>query len=168
MSRCRDCGFDWSMGREEVVPYAAARVPRCRALIAPHLDPGPGADPAALRVRPDQGVWSPLEYLAHLRDVTQFFTERIQRVLAEDRPVLAVQFRFAELAELRRYRSEDPATALGQFEARAEELQSLLRGLNDDDWERAGIGSEGDERTVLMLARRFAHEVHHHLLDLGP
>ena len=163
MGRCTDCGFDWQMPRQEVLSNTAARLPRYRELVGPHLEPGPGFE--ALRVRPREGVWSPLEYLAHLRDVTEFFADRIQRILVEDRPALHVSVRFAELAELRAYRMEDPAVVLGQFEDRAGSLQALLGGLDEDLWDRAGIGSSGDVRTVLMLARRFAHEVHHHLLD---
>jgi hypothetical protein len=41
-----------------------------------------------------------------------------------------------------------------------------LRDLDDAAWGRVGIGSEGDERTVLVLARRAAHEVVHHLMDV--
>jgi hypothetical protein len=164
VSRCSDCGFDWQMGRENVSPHAATRLPRFRELILPRLTPATRSE--ALRARPSEDVWSPLEYLAHLRDVTEFFTERIQRVLAEDNPVLHVQFQFAELAVLRSYQSEDPVVVLGQFEDRARVLQALLSGLDESQWGRAGIGSGGDQRTVLMLARRFAHEVHHHLLDV--
>ena len=82
-----------------------------------------------MRTRPGDGVWSPVEYLAHMRDVASFFAERIDRVLVEDDPVLHVSTRFAELAELRGYRNEDPATVLVQFEERADALQDTLRGL---------------------------------------
>ncbi len=73
-----------------------------------------------MRNRPGDGVWSPVEYLAHMRDVASFFAERIDRVMTEDQPVLHVTTRFAELAELRGYRDEDPETVLVQFEERAE------------------------------------------------
>ena len=152
------------MPAEAVVPYSAARLPRYRELVSKLVQDDEGA--SAMRTRPDDGVWSLVEYLAHMRDVSSFFAERIDRVLTEDRPVLHVSTRFAELAELRRYRYEDPATVLVQFEERADALQDTLRGLEPHQWSRAGVGSEGDERTTLMLARRFAHEVHHHLLDI--
>lgn len=152
------------MNQRDVVPYAATRIRRLRELISPQLTAETRLE--ALRARPSEKVWSPLEYLAHLRDVTEFFTERIRRVLTEDRPVLEVQYRFAELAELRSYRSEDPEIVLGQFEERAGALQALLGDLDKNQWNRAGVGSGGDQRTVLMLARRFAHEIHHHLLDI--
>ena len=153
------------MPAENVVPYSAARLPRYRELIAKLVQDDRGA--RAMRTRPGDGVWSPAEYLAHMRDVASFFAERIDRILVEDQPVLHVSARFAELAELRGYRDEDPATVLVQFEERATALQDTLRGLEPHQWARAGIGSEGDERTTLMLARRFAHEVHHHLLDIA-
>lgn len=119
-----------------------------------------------MRDRPKDNVWSPVEYLAHMRDVASFFGDRINRVLTEDRPVLHVGSRFAELADLRSYRNEDPAAVLAQFEERAVVVRGMLTGLDSGQWYRVGIGSEGDERTTLMLAHRFAHEVHHHLLDL--
>ena len=164
MSQCTSCGFDWQIPAEDIVPYSAARLPRYRELLSNLVQDAGGV--VAARTRPGDGVWSPVEYLAHLRDVASFFAERIDRVLVEDRPVLRVSARFAELAEVRGYRDEDPATVLVQFEERADALQGTLRGLDQHQWSRAGVGSEGDERTTLMLARRFAHEVHHHLLDI--
>lgn len=164
MSRCADCGFNWQTPSEDVLRYTASGIPRYRELVLPSLNSETNAE--ALRARPSDAVWSPLEYLAHLRDVTKFFTDRIQRVITEDHPVLHVRVRFAELAELRSYRAEDPAVTLSQFEDRAADLEALLEGLTDSQWDRTGIGSEGNQRTVLMLARRFAHEVHHHLLDV--
>ncbi len=91
-----------------------------------------------MRTRPGEGVWCALEYLAHMRDVASFPAKRIDRVLVEDRPVLHVGTRFAELAELRRDRDEDPATAPVQFEECADALQDTLRGLDPDQWSRSG------------------------------
>ncbi len=119
-----------------------------------------------MRERPAEGVWSALEYLAHMRDVAEFYRDRIHRVLTEDRPNLRVDFRFAELAELRSYRSEEPTEVLAAFEERSESVRRQLDGLTQDRWSRIGVGSDGDERTLSVLARRFAHECHHHLLDV--
>jgi len=152
------------MSADDVEPYSAAHLSHYRELLSKLVQDDEGI--RAMRIRPGDGIWSPVEYLAHMRDVASFFAERIDRVLVEDRPVLHVNMRFTELAELRGYRDEDPATVLVQFEEGADALQDTLRGLEPHQWSRAGVGSEGDERTTLMLARRFAHEVHHHLLDL--
>lgn len=160
VSRCSDCGFDWQVPHDEVLAAIASQLPQYRELVFPALST------TAWSARPADGVWSPLEYLAHMRDVTEFFNERIRRVLTEDHPVLNVQTSFAEMAELGSYQTADPSTILSQFEQRAADLEILLAGLEGSQWSRAGIGSGGDERTVLMLARRFTHELHHHFLDL--
>ena len=125
------------MPAENVVPYSSVRLPRYRAVVSKLVDGNRGV--RAMRTRPGDGVWSPVEYLAHMRDVASFFAERIDRVLVEDRPVLHVSTRFAELAELRNYRDEDPATVLVQFEERADALQVTLRGLEPHQWSRAGV-----------------------------
>jgi hypothetical protein len=45
-------------------------------------------------------------------------------------------------------------------------LIARVTPLDTDQWARVAIGSDGDERTVLTLARRAAHEAHHHALDI--
>ncbi len=152
------------MPAQDVLPYVAARLPRVRQVVSAATQGEEGIE--AMRTRPQGDIWSPVEYLAHMRDVTNFFGDRINRVLNEHRPVLHVNTRFAELAELRDYRNQDPATVLAEFEKRASAVHEILAGIESDQWSRVGIGSEGDQRTTLMLAHRFAHEVHHHLLDL--
>ena len=152
------------MSADDVLPYIAVRLPLVRVLVSETTQREQGIE--AMLDRPEENVWSPVEYLAHMRDVASFFGDRINRVLTEHRPVLHVGTRFAELAESRAYRNEDPATVLSQFEERASVVQGILTGVDSGQWSRVGIGSEGDVRTTLMLARRFAHEVHHHLLDL--
>jgi hypothetical protein len=41
-----------------------------------------------------------------------------------------------------------------------------LERLDADAWSRVAIGSDAGARTVLDLARRAAHEAHHHALDI--
>lgn len=152
------------MSADELLLHIAARLPRYRELVSKTTQTEEGIE--AMRDRPTDNVWSAVEYLAHMRDVASFFGDRINRVLTEHRPLLHVGARFAELAELRSYRNEDPAEVLAQFEERASVVQGVLTGLDHGQWARVGLGSEGNVRTTLMLASRFAHEVHHHLLDL--
>lgn len=131
---------------------------------------GPQARPGdeTLRTRPERHIWSPIEYLAHVRDVVGFYDDRIRRVLAEERPALPVGDRFATLAELRAYRDDNVDDVLRVLDERATTAGQRLGAADRAGWERIGIG-EGGERTVLMLARRLAHEAHHHRLDLaGP
>jgi hypothetical protein len=162
---CAECGFDWdATGPDDVVATVrrvAGRygIPLTRLL--------PGEDPeVVLRTRPEPGVWSALEYAVHVAVVLGWYGERIERVLAEDRPRLDA-YGFGEAADRDRY-DERPidATAAAVAEA-GEALAARLEGLEPAAWERVGLGSDGDERTVLVLGRRAAHEGHHHLLDIG-
>lgn len=111
-------------------------------------------------------MWSALEYTAHMRDVLSFYTERIRGVLAEDRPTMAAAD-FASMADERRYDQEDVTAVLDAVDQGASSASTLLASLAPDDWARVGIGSGGDERTVLVLTRRLVHDGHHHLLDVG-
>ncbi len=79
---------------------------------------------------------------------------------------MEVGVRFAELAEIRSYRDLDPAAVLTALDVGVAAVAERLGELDDDQWIRIGIGSEGDERTVTDLARRLAHELRHHLLDM--
>jgi len=122
-------------------------------------------DDTAVRQRPAPGVWSPLEYTAHTREALRFYDERVRRVVTEHHPQLAA-FDFAEAAERDAYNAEVVVYSLEGLTAVGDRLSGRLRDLADDDWDRVGIGSEGGERTVLVLARRAAHEVVHHLMDV--
>src|SRR5687767_13599113 len=43
----------------------------------------------AVRTRPVENVWSPLEYACHVRDVMGLFDERLQLMLEHDNPLYA-------------------------------------------------------------------------------
>ena len=170
MDRCAECGFDWAIPPETLRSEVGGIGARCRRAVLPLMsarpgEAGDGRGPDWV-AQPADGGWSVIEYVAHLRDVTAFFVDRMQRVLAEDRPYLAVDATFAQLAEQRSYRAQDPAQVLDQLDDAAGEAERVLRDLDDEQWQRVGIGSGGDERTLLVLARRLAHEGHHHCLDI--
>ena len=124
--------------------------------------------PTILRRRPAPDVWSALEYAAHTRDVFAFYRERIERVLAEERPLLHA-VGFGDREEERTYNDEAPAATADGVTGEATAVASLLEGLDDDGWARVGLASDGSgaERTVRVLAERVVHDAHHHLLDIG-
>jgi hypothetical protein len=47
-----------------------------------------GLTPEQIRARPIPGKWSTLEVVAHIADTEIFFTDRIERTLVMDRPLL--------------------------------------------------------------------------------
>ncbi len=162
MRRCEECGYDWDDATPaDALRKYAERFPRPLSRFLSNEDPD-----VVLRTRPEPTVWSALEYAAHTRDALTFYAERIERVLSEDRPQLSA-FGFEQAAEDRRYNEDDPATVAEALAKAGREMATRLDGLDESQWRRVGIGSEGDERTVLDLARRAAHEGHHHMLDVG-
>jgi len=164
---CAECGFDASgLSDADLVSACTSFVRKYRPPLTRFL---PGEDgPSIVRRRPAPDVWSALEYAAHTRDVFDFYRERIERVLAEDRPMLrAVGFR--DLAETAVYNEQDPAAVADGVTGAAAALASTLGGLDGEGWARIGLasGGSGDERSVRLLAERAVHDAAHHLLDIG-
>lgn len=158
--RCDECGFDWD-GDETRLGSFGGRYSKPLSRFLPNEDPD-----VVLRTRPAPEVWSALEYAAHMRDVLDFYRDRITRALTEDRPQYELLNPDAVCAE-RKYNDEDPSQTAASLAAAERSLVALLNGLDGAQWARVGIGVDGDERTVRVLARRVEHEGHHHLLDVG-
>lgn len=164
MLGCTACGFEWDLPKGRLVECIDQFGTLWRSLVAQIRDE---RGPQSVLARPAPGVWSPWEYTAHMRDVIEFYLDRIERILSEDRPQLAA-ISFSELAETRRYNEQNIDQVLDTLDARASSAAAALRHLNPADWNRVGIGTDGDERDVLTLARRLAHEGHHHIRDIQP
>jgi hypothetical protein len=161
--RCDECGFVYaSVEVTEVPGVLRAFAKRYRAPLTRLL---PGEDVTILRTRPEPSVWSALEYAAHVRDVFEVYGERIDRTLAEDRPVFEGMAP-DELVVERRYNEQDPATVADELAANAEALAVVVEKVPDDGWNRVGI-RRGEERSVLFSAQQAVHEGNHHLLDIG-
>ncbi len=162
---CDECGFDaGSLSDDDLVEATGKLARKYRAPLTRLLPGENGGE--ILRQRPAPGVWSALEYAAHVRDVLAFYRARIERVLAEHRPVLDG----ASLAEGDpASRDEDPGKVADAIAIEAETLSLRLDGLETEEWSAVGLSSDGSgaERTVRVLAERAVHEGQHHLLDIG-
>lgn len=166
MVRCAECGFDWETEAAGIVRVISRFGQQYRERVTAFDLLAVGRDGRDMvRIRPAPAVWSALEYAAHMRDVLAFYFDRIDRALCEDRPTMTAAD-FASMAESRRYQDEDVDSVLDAVDRRGSMTARRLRLLGPADWLRVGIGSEGGERTVLTLARRLAHDGHHHLMDL--
>ena len=162
--RCEECGFD-DTGLSPTEAVAALRKfpRRYRAPLTRLL---PGEDGSVLRRRPEASTWSALEYAAHVRDVFAAYASRVRRTLDEDRPTFDDEPGPDEAAAAGRYNEQDPATVADELEANAELLATTLEAVPADGWARVGV-RHGEERSVLLTARRAVHEGNHHLLDVG-
>lgn len=162
MRICDECSFDWDLAIDGVLRTLASFPDGYRTRLDRFLRT---PDARLIRQRPSPDVWSALEYTVHVRDVIAFYADRIDRVLNEERPQLTGAD-FSSMPERRGYREEDPAVIVDEIAKSSVVLGDLLRALPTDQWDRVGIGIDGDERTLLVLARRLAHDGQHHLLDL--
>jgi hypothetical protein len=161
---CAECGYsDEGLSALEAVTAIRAFGRRYRAPLTRFL---PGDDPdRVLRTRPAPGVWSPLEYAAHVRDVFGWYDDRIRRSLVEDRPSFDGPDH-EQVAVAERYNEQDPTAVADALAANAGRLADTLDAVPDDGWDRVHL-RRGHERSVLLVARRAVHEGNHHLLDIG-
>jgi hypothetical protein len=126
-----------------------------------------GADHSYLRANPGPGIFSPIQYGAHVRDIERVYGDRILLMLKEENPVFP-QFNPDEDA-WNRYNRLEPAVLANDIEEKARRLAHILDLLQPDDWSRTMTrdgGSDGVYQfTVAGLANYAVHESHHHLLD---
>ncbi len=159
---CDECSFDWELAADGVL-RTLATFPNAYRTRLDRFRRAP--DAGVIRQRPSPEVWSAVEYAAHMRDVIDFYADRIDRVLNEDRPQMTGGD-FSSMPERRGYREQDPTVIIDEIAGSSVAVGERLRSLSADQWARVGIGVDGDERTLLILARRLAHDGQHHLLDL--
>jgi hypothetical protein len=118
-----------------------------------------------LRQRPSAEVWSPLEYATHMRDVLLLFTRRTLAILSTDTPELEV-VSHDQMVATGGYNRLDALIVGQQIQDASQHLAGILNGLVPADFARRGL-RDGEERTVLEIAQRAAHESRHHLLDMA-
>lgn len=154
---CPECGFDAAAHSVTSVPgllHDSAMV--WSGVLA-------GADAAR---RPTPGVWSPLEYACHVRDVHRVFAERVALMLAEDQPHFD-NWDQDETARAARYAEQDPATVDVELVEAAGHAAGVYATVTPATAGRRGVRSDGSEFTVESLGLYHAHDVLHHVHDVG-
>ncbi len=125
------------------------------------------ADDTYLRTIPGPGIFSPIQYGAHVRDIQRVYGDRILLMLQEDSPVFP-QFNPDE-GEWGEFNRLDVTDLADGIEAQAQRLARILDGLEPGDWSRTMIrdgGTDGVyEFTIAGLASYAVHESQHHLQD---
>ena len=154
---CPECGFD-APGLD------LARVPEAIRDNATLWEVVLGTEDAA--VRPSPHVWSPLEYACHVRDVNVLFAERLRLMLTEDDPTFA-NWDQDEAALAGDYLGQDPAVVAADVAKAADQVAAGYEGVADDQWQRRGTRSNGDEFTVDTFARYHVHDLVHHAHDVS-
>jgi hypothetical protein len=161
VERCEECGFGYD---ESAFSMAAGTIRAGAAGLASALT-GSQAD---VRTRRQPGLWSPLEYACHVRDMLLVQRERLLAARRLDRPVCEPMGR-DERVELDGYAEQDPVDVARQLRDAAQLFASDLdRLIAAGSWDRTVIYTypRRAERSLRWLAMHTAHEVDHHLLDV--
>lgn len=154
---CPECGFDaGGLARAGIAPL----VQRCAEAFGTALAAGDAA------LRPAPGVWSPLEYSCHVRDVCRRFDERLALMLTDDDPQFA-NWDQDETALADRYWAQQPALVSAELAEAASVVGGAFAAVRADSWGRPGRRSNGSVFTVDTLGRYFVHDLVHHAHDIG-
>jgi len=98
--------------------------------------------------------------------VFEIFDVRVGLMLSEQDPVFANWDQDATARE-RNYGSQDPARVGVELANAAAELAGRFDGVHAGQWERPGTRSNGSRFTVESIGRYMAHDILHHLWDVG-
>lgn len=163
MKPCLECGFEPDATEPDRTPPLVRRLGGLhRAWLF-----GAGvrvADPAALRARPSEGTWSPLEYEAHVRDVFRLFDRRVRSILRAPGGELEVVDH--EAVVLRGEYNRLPLGPLADEIVRsADRLAETLERVRPPEWSLTGFRC-GEPRTIGEIGQRAVHEGRHHLMDV--
>ena len=154
---CPECGFDTrTLAREEIATRLRDNAARWEPVLRR----------PDVRQRPAPGVWSPLEYACHMRDVFTLYDYRLGLMLNQDDP-LYPNWDQDETAVAGRYGEQDPEQVLAELRATAAALADHFDLVRDEQQQRPGRRSDGAVFTVETFARYFIHDPVHHLHDVG-
>lgn len=115
--------------------------------------------------RPAEGAWAPIEIVCHLRDVEEFYLERVLLILTHDEPALVV-LDPDRWAEERQYPRQDIVLAQAAFAARRRDTLAVLDALLPDQWERAGLHRLRGRLSVRRIVHGWAKHDDNHLDQL--
>jgi uncharacterized damage-inducible protein DinB len=125
-----------------------------------------GLKDGALDNQPVPGKWSARQNLAHLARYHQIFLERVERILAEDRPVL-LRYAAEEDTDWPHWTTLPSGEVLSRLARLRAQLVERVDGLSSDELARTGVHSRFGEMTLVEWLEFFLlHEGHHLMLVL--
>lgn len=154
--RCPECGFDAGQVQARDIPRMVLELTAAWSEVLGRPDA-----PA----RPAPGVWSPLEYGCHVRDVCRVFEARVRLMLGQDAPEFE-NWDQDQTAVADRYGEQDPAVVSAELSESAAAASRAFADVEGEQWERTGLRSNGSLFTVLTLGQYFLHDLTHHLGDV--
>ncbi|HKP76333.1 MAG TPA: DinB family protein [Longimicrobiaceae bacterium] len=149
--------------KARILGYLAGRDPMALLAAAPDrlaalVEPLPAS---LVDTRPAPAKWSVREIVAHLADDELVGAYRIRLILSA--PGTEIQaFDQDRWAETGRYAATDLGASLALFRALRGANLALLRVLEDEEWERAGVHAERGVESIRDIAAYYAgHDLNH-------
>lgn len=99
------------------------------------------AGDAAVRHRPAPGEWSAVEVIGHMIDKMGYWSWRVERIAAEERPDLPGYDQDASVRE-HDYQQANPGALLDELVAACDRFATIVEALPDEALDREGIHSE--------------------------
>ncbi len=122
-------------------------------------------DDRAIRHRPAVGEWSAIEVLGHMVDKMSWWSNRVERILQEERPGLPAYDQDAAVRD-HGYQHADPAVLFEQFQQRCEHFAALVGSLPASALQREGVHSEFGPMTIRQCIQAVLESVPGHLAQL--
>lgn len=148
-------GDDGKLGTAELIAAYEQGIDDLRAAVA-------GMTPEQVLARPVPGKWSTVECVGHVADTEIFFTDRIVRTVALDRPLLmsADEKQYIERLD---YQSFDLEEQLALFTALRRHAVRILRAQSPQAWQRTAVHSGSGLLTLRQLVLQPVRHLRHHL-----
>ena len=148
-------GDDGTLGSAELIAAYERGIDDLRSAVA-------GMTKEQVLARPVPGKWSTVECVGHLADTEVFFTDRIVRTVAMDRPLLmsADEKQYIERLD---YQSFDLGEQLALFTALRRHAVRILRVQPPEGWSRTAVHSGSGLLTLRQLVLQAVRHLRHHL-----
>lgn len=111
---------------------------------------------------PVPGTWSIQQIVLHIVDSDLVLSDRMKRVIAEDKPLL-IGYDESKFAARLHYDKQDTALACKVFADNRRLTGDILKHLPDEAFERVGIHSERGKVTLNDLLANAVNHLRHHL-----
>jgi hypothetical protein len=146
---------DDTLGKAELIAAYEQGIDALRSAVA-------GMSLEQVLARPIPGRWSTVECVGHLADTEIFFTDRIVRTIAMDRPLLmsADEKQYIERLD---YQGFDLEEQLALFTALRRHAVRILRAQPPEVWSRTAVHSGSGLLTLRQLVLQAVRHLRHHL-----
>ena len=146
---------DESVGATDLIAAYEQGIDDLRAAVA-------GMTKEQVLARPVPGKWSTVECVGHLADTEIFFTDRIVRPIAMDRPLLMSADEKLYIERLD-YQGFDLDEQLALFTALRRHATRILRMQPPEEWQRTAVHSDSGLPTLRQLVLQGVRHLRHHL-----